>query len=145
MPGASRGGDSGPGPAALPISRVLIVDDEVIFAQALGAVLERHGYVVSVVQSAAAAKRALAEGMFDCLVLDYGLPDLRGDVLHAFAVAYQPRLARRTLFITGSVTDDVARAMAATGSVWLRKPFEMSAFVDLVGWLARGDELVVEQ
>jgi DNA-binding response OmpR family regulator len=124
---------------------VLLVDDEPALGHVLGALLEHRGYAVSVVQSAAAAKDALANGLFDCLVVDYGLPDLRGDVLHAFAVAYQPRLAGRTLFLTGDITDDVARKMAATGSVWLRKPFEMTAFLDLVAWLAQGGDTAVER
>jgi DNA-binding response OmpR family regulator len=118
--------------------RVLLVDNEVALGRVLTLVLRQQGYEVSAVQSASAGKDRLVEGVFDCLVLDYWLPDLRGDVLYAFAVAYQPRLKGRALFLTGDITDEVAQRIAATGSVWLRKPFELTVFVEMVGWLMEG-------
>jgi DNA-binding response OmpR family regulator len=118
--------------------RVLLVDNEVALGRVLTLVLRQQGYEVSAVQSANAGKDQLVEGKFDCLVLDYWLPDLRGDVFYAFAVTYQPWLKGRTLFLTGDITDEVAQRIAATGSVWLRKPFELTAFVEMVGWLVDG-------
>jgi hypothetical protein len=62
---------------------VLVVDDEEVVCRALDS-------------CCAGPQEMLAIRAVDCLVLDYRLPDVRGDVVFAFAIAHQPHLSRAT-------------------------------------------------
>jgi CheY-like chemotaxis protein len=67
----------------------------------------------------------LHDRWFDGLLMDFHMPDLRGDALYARAIAIQPHLARRTVFLTGDVSDFVRDALTSTGSAVVSKPFEI--------------------
>jgi DNA-binding NtrC family response regulator len=61
----------------LPI-RVLVVDDEVDFATALAARLQRRGFIANAVFSGAEALRSAAAGAADVMVLDLKMPGMDG-------------------------------------------------------------------
>ena len=94
---------------------MLIVDDEDAICKALTVLFRRAGYSVVTARSAQVAKDLLGTVVVDCLVIDYRIPDLRGDVLFAYAVAVQPHLEGHAVFLTGDL-----------------KPFENSQLLGLV-------------
>jgi len=55
--------------------RVLLVEDEVEMAKALGAVLSQHRYVVDHMPNLALAREAVRENVHDAVILDRQLPD----------------------------------------------------------------------
>jgi len=112
--------------------RVLIVDDDEAACRALTLLFERAGYEVQPARSASAAKDILARDRIDCAVIDYRIPDLRGDVLFAFAVAEQPQLATRTVFVAGDLTDRARAAIAETGRPVVLKPFDTDVLLGTV-------------
>jgi DNA-binding NtrC family response regulator len=112
--------------------RVLIVDDEDAICHALTVLFRRAGYAVQTARSALAAKDLLASETVDCMVIDYRIPDLRGDVLFAYAVTVQPHLEGHAIFLTGDVTDRTRDAIADTGCPLLLKPFDNSQLLNLV-------------
>jgi DNA-binding NtrC family response regulator len=112
--------------------RVLIVDDEDAICHALTVLFRRAGYTVVTARSASVAKDLLSSTVVDCLVIDYRIPDLRGDVLFAYAVAVQPHLEGHAVFLTGDVTDRTRDAIADTGCPLVLKPFENSQLLGLV-------------
>ena len=57
---------------------ILIVEDDVVFADALVHTLREHGYAVRCVHSGAAADEALVAEQFDLILLDVGLPGFDG-------------------------------------------------------------------
>ena len=61
--------------------RILVVDDNVDAAATLGMLLETAGHTVRVEHSAQAALAAAAQGEFDVVLLDIGLPDMSGHAL----------------------------------------------------------------
>ena len=67
-----RGGDAGPVARTLP--RVLVVEDDDDIREPLVRYLSRSNFQVTAVDSAEAARLALAESVFDLLVLDIMLP-----------------------------------------------------------------------
>jgi two-component system NtrC family sensor kinase len=111
---------------------VLVVDDEEAVCRALDLLLYRAGYDVITARSGAAAKEILAGREIDCLVMDYRIPDLRGDVVFAYAIAHQPHLARATVFVTGDITDRAREAIEDTGCPMVLKPFDAGALLDRV-------------
>jgi DNA-binding NtrC family response regulator len=118
--------------------RVLLVDDDESVCESLSAVLTRAGHSVRAVRSAEDGMRALRGEAFDCLVLDYRLPDLRGDVLYAFARLHQPRLVGHTLFVTRDMTADCATHIERCGCPVLETPFDTSTFLALVNRMTAG-------
>ena len=111
---------------------VLVVDDEEAICRALDQLLYRAGYDVTTARTGSAAKEMLAIRAVDCLVIDYRIPDIRGDVVFAYAAAHQPHLARTTIFITGDLTDRARDAIADTGCPMLLKPFDAAALLDRI-------------
>ena len=111
---------------------VLVVDDEEVICRALDALLHRAGYDVITARTGGAAKELLAGRAIDCLVVDYRVPDVRGDVVFAYAIAHQPHLARATVFITGDITDRAREAIEDTGCPMILKPFDASVLLDRI-------------
>ena len=55
--------------------RVLVVDDEVLFARALARTIARHGVICEVAHTASEAVAQASRGRFDAVLLDHKLPD----------------------------------------------------------------------
>jgi DNA-binding NtrC family response regulator len=106
-----------------------VVDDDPSIRTVLKSLLTRAGYNVVVAATAEVAHGLLAMEWVDVLVVDYWLPDARGDVLHSIAKAIQPHLAVRTVFLTGEVREDVVARILASGCAVMQKPFENEALL----------------
>jgi DNA-binding response OmpR family regulator len=63
------------------MSAILLVDDNPAVRNIVGDVLEDAGHVVSGVATGAEAIALLERGSFDLLILDYLLPDMKGDAI----------------------------------------------------------------
>jgi DNA-binding response OmpR family regulator len=105
--------------------RILLVDDEPSIRLAFATLLSRDGYVVDVAACGEAAERVLGERRIDCLILDYRIPDVRGDLLFEYAHSVQPHLKERTIFITGDIAASTHATLQATGCPVLLKPFDI--------------------
>jgi len=55
--------------------RLLVIEDEARLVEVLKSALERAGFVVDAVDTAADAREALALVAYDAAILDLGLPD----------------------------------------------------------------------
>jgi CheY-like chemotaxis protein len=104
----------------------LLIDDQPGVARPIAQLLRNRGFDVVIADSGAAAIVELHHQWFDGLLLDFYMPDIRGDALYARAIAVQPHLARRTIFLTGDVTDAARDALTSTGSAVVTKPFEIA-------------------
>jgi CheY-like chemotaxis protein len=59
-------------------ARILLVDDETVFANNMSKLLNRRGYQVTAVNSGDAALQALMNNSFDVMVLDLKMPGMDG-------------------------------------------------------------------
>lgn len=59
-------------------ARILLVDDEVVFANNMSKLLSRRGYQVKAVNSGDEALQALMDNAFDVMVLDLKMPGIDG-------------------------------------------------------------------
>lgn len=105
--------------------RVLIVDNEPAICRALSIVLQREGFETMASPSGEAALARLRSEQFDLLLLDLRMPELRGDVLFHYAVALQPHLAKRTIFMTGDISLQAQEIVDTLGCPLLLKPFDL--------------------
>ena len=108
---------------------ILLVEDEPAITTALARLLDRWGFDVVAARTAVEAWAVLAGTPADLLIVDYKLPDVRGNDLYVQLVHEYPRLERRTLFITGDLAEPSLQAIEATHCPYLLKPFELGILV----------------
>lgn len=104
--------------------RVLIVEDETEFANALRVALERERFVVDQADRISMAQEAAMSGSYDLVLLDRTLPD--GDGLSLLPVLREthPGLPVIVLSARGEVTDRIA-GLDNGADDYLIKPFDV--------------------
>ncbi len=81
------------------LKKILVVDDDVNFTQALNALFGDSGYKINIANSGIEALRFLREFYFDLILLDLNMPDIDG--IHVARVSREHRPATRIGVITG--------------------------------------------
>jgi DNA-binding NtrC family response regulator len=109
--------------------RLLLVDDEPSIRSAFATLLAREGYLIETAATAEAGERALARARVDCLILDYRIPDVRGDLFYEYALSVQPHLRTQTVFITGDIAPATHEVLNATDCQVLLKPFDVETLL----------------
>jgi DNA-binding NtrC family response regulator len=112
-------------------SRVLIVDDEPIVCERLGAELERLGLEVATCLDSTEALRRISEEPFQLVITDIKMRGPTGiDIMH-FVRDNCP--ATKVVVITGFATNEAAREALKGGAAgFIPKPFRMRDLRDLV-------------
>jgi DNA-binding NtrC family response regulator len=110
-------------------SRILLVDDEVVFTTNMGKLLTNRGFKVMAANSGDAAIQALEKENFDVVVLDLKMPGKDG--LTTLKEIKKLGLFTETLILTGHGSIDTALEAIKLGAYdYLTKPCEID---DLVG------------
>jgi len=106
------------------MTRVLVVDDDVALARALGINLRARGYDVVTAATGRQALDVLARAHPDVVVLDLALPDLDGiDVLHGIR-GWNP--VPVVVLSARTTSDEKVDALDAGADDYVTKPFEMN-------------------
>lgn len=101
--------------------RILVVDDDMVHAQALARALRRRGHVAETAGDAGAALAAVAATAYDALILDLRLGTESG--LHLIAPLRAARPAMRILLLTGYASIATAVEAIKLGAThYLAKP-----------------------
>jgi DNA-binding NtrC family response regulator len=112
-------------------AKVLLVDDEVVFANNMSKLLNRRGYQVTAVNGGEAALRALMESSFDVMVLDLKMPGMDG-----IATLHEMRklgLFTEVLVLTGHGSIDTALEAIQLGAYdYLTKPCDIAELVSKI-------------
>jgi DNA-binding NtrC family response regulator len=116
--------------------RVLIVDDEPSICKALSMALSRSGYEAIAAQSGESALAIIRSEHVDVMLVDFRIPDMRGDIVFELAAGFQPHLRYQTLFMTGDITERAHQLIAACKCNFLRKPFDLRDMWDAIAALA---------
>lgn len=112
-------------------SRILLVDDEKVFAGNMCRLLESRGYVVSPVYDGESALSALEERSFDVVVLDLKMPGMDG--IATLKEIKRLNLMTEILILTGHGSIDTALKAIKLGAYdYLSKPCEIDEFVDKI-------------
>jgi PAS domain S-box-containing protein len=107
---------------------VLLVEDDAAVAMGLVTLLELRGLRVDVVETGAAAIRALDTVTPDLVLLDVGLPDMEGTAVYETIAARLPRLP--VIFSTGHADRARLDAVLEKPNVaYLLKPYESNALL----------------
>ncbi|MBI5578570.1 MAG: response regulator [Deltaproteobacteria bacterium] len=112
----------------MPGSRVLLVDDEVVFTRNMSKLLTYRGYKAIAVNSGDAAIRELEQADFDVIVLDLKMPGMDG--ITTLKEIMKLGLFTETLILTGHGSIDTAlEAMKLGAYDYLTKPCEIDELV----------------
>ncbi len=106
-----------------PPLRLLVVDDEAIVRDSLGAWFREEGHQVKTAENAKEALRLCAEGRFDMALVDIRMPGLDGLELQARLTAADPELTVIVMTAYASV-DTAVRALKAGAYDYIVKPFD---------------------
>jgi len=124
-----------PQPAAEPAAapRALIADDSLIARMELGRVLERAGWTVEWVETAAEMWTALEAGIWTAVFVDVFLPDATGRP-HLKRLVAQQAVAQRRRELVALTRDGSEELLARDAGItrMLRKPFAAGAVERLV-------------
>ena len=109
-----------------PRGRLLIVDDEILFATSLRRLLSSE-YDVAVVHSGREALDRLTAGeRFDAIVCDLMMPELTGVELHTALCRSDPAMADRMVFLTGGAFSRSSQLfLESIRNPWFEKPCDL--------------------
>lgn len=111
-----------------PAATIVVIDDELGLAEALGAILSDDGYRVGVATNGQQGLRLIDELRPDLVLLDFMMPIMSGPaVLHALEA--RGRLASPPVVVMSAATEADVRAVVGDDVVFLRKPFDMPSLL----------------
>jgi DNA-binding response OmpR family regulator len=116
---------------------VLFVDDESALrdgVQAFGAV---RGFTVLTAKDGAQGLDLIRRTNIDAVVCDLRMPGMDGPTFHAALQREAPRLAARTVFVTGDVVSATARQASRRQPI-LTKPFALETLEATIAALLEG-------
>lgn len=119
-----------------PSPRVLVVEDEIFLADAIGKALTRANMRVHVLYDGRSALEYVDTTPIDVLVLDRDLPEVHGDEVCAEIIAEHPNT--RVIMLTAAAKlDDLLSGFEAGADDYLTKPFEVPELVARIHALLR--------
>ena len=116
--------------------RALVVDDEPSICRLLAKALSDRGYDTVTAQSGESALAIIRAEHVDVLLLDFRIPDMRGDIIFELAAATQPHLACQTLFMTGDIMESSKTLIRACKCNYIQKPFGLDLLTDALAGIA---------
>jgi CheY-like chemotaxis protein len=109
--------------APQPPVRILIVDDEPGFVNALAGLLSHDGYTVETASNGHLALEQLHAHRYDIVLCDLLMPELDGPDFYAILLRQHAYLRRRVIFLTGDTLGAESTAfLEQCGQPWLHKP-----------------------
>ncbi len=119
-----------PGRAPL-VGEVLLVEDELVVAAGITALLESDGIRVRTVHLGAAVMKQLEEKVPDLVLLDVSLPDISGTKVYRTIAQRWPSLP--VIFSTGHADEIALKEMLRAPNVgFLRKPYDHEALLQVI-------------
>lgn len=118
--------------------RILVVDDDLQHRAAIGLWLRRCGFRVAITDGGASGLAALSDGMFDLMIVDVFMPDMRGfeaiRIFHGHAPTV-PLIAISGHAFPGTEADDPAcfrLALCLGATRCLRKPLRPTTLLGVI-------------
>lgn len=124
--------------------KVLLIDDEVEFLEALSERMEIRGMDVTTAESASNAVDALSAGDFDAIVLDLQMPDMNG--IEMLKVIRKSHPDMQVILLTGQATLEAGiQAMKLGAMDFMEKPADIDALTDKIKKAQAKKMVIVEK
>lgn len=115
------------------VRSVLILEDDLDFAQILCLFLEDHSFTVTCVSNGVDGLRQIMAQDFDVILCDLMMPNLPGDKFHMAVERAKKHLTKNFIFMTGHMADPrwAVFLSKASGPV-LGKPFSLDELLSTI-------------
>ncbi|KKL23096.1 hypothetical protein LCGC14_2428820 [marine sediment metagenome] len=114
--------------------RILIIDDDPVIVEAMGARLGHAGYEVHSAVDGRAGLAAVEQLRPDVILLDIALPDIDGFEVNRRLKASPELAGIPVVFVSANVKDWAKRAAFAMGAkFYLSKPYDFNRLSSVVG------------
>ncbi|XXJ19198.1 response regulator [Desulfovibrio caledoniensis] len=124
--------------------KVLLIDDEVEFLEALSERMEIRGMDVTTAETASAAVSAINSGDFDAIVLDLQMPDMNG--IDMLKVIRKTNPDMQVILLTGQATLEAGiQAMKLGAMDFMEKPADIDALTDKIKKAQAKKMVIVEK
>ena len=116
--------------------KILVVEDEIGLADAIGAILQKEKYTVDIANDGKAGLENALTDEYDCIILDIMLPKMNGlDVLSYLRVK---EIETPVLLLTArSETEDKIKGLDCGADDYLTKPFSMGELLARIRAMTR--------
>lgn len=122
-------------------SKILLVDDEIVFTENMSRLLTSRGYLVTAVNNGESAIKELEAKDFDVVVLDLKMPGMDG--IATLKEIKKLDLFTEILILTGHGAVDTALGAIKLGAYdYLAKPCEIDELVEKIegAWQQKDDD-----
>ena len=118
--------------------KVLLLEDDEPFKEAIRLFLESHFYDVVTVANGVEGVREILASEFDIIVCDMMMPTLRGDMFYYAVERMRPHLCSRFIFITGLRGDPkISNFIRRVNGTMLTKPFHVDDLLEMISYVAK--------
>jgi CheY-like chemotaxis protein len=123
--------------------RILIVEDDVDFAEGLAEILRRRGYKIGLVNSGEEALIKFQHEDFDVALLDFKLPGINGIEVFQEFLKFKPEI--KVLLVTGFNTEQILDQIVGS-NCWslLKKPFDKKNILDMLERIGPKGILIID-
>jgi two-component system NtrC family sensor kinase len=129
--------DASSGPGSGSGRRILVVDDEPLFRDAMSRMLTADGHDVVLASNGYEAWDLIQKDRFELILADLRMPGLDGQRLYNLVKEKYQDVAEKMVFVTGDTASPTARNfLGATGNPVLSKPFtidDVRRLIDSLG------------
>lgn len=120
--------------------RILLVDDEAVFAGALQRLLSHEHDVTLVTSGRDALDQLRAGSRFDVILCDLMMPEVSGIELHSELGRIAPDQADRIIFLTGGAfAERLQQFLDSTSNCWFEKPCNLQELRAAIRRAVMGD------
>ncbi|WFS63721.1 response regulator [Pseudodesulfovibrio thermohalotolerans] len=124
--------------------KVLLIDDEVEFLEALSERMEIRGMDVTTAENADNAVNAIKSGDYDAIVLDLQMPDMNG--IEMLKVIKKGNPDMQVILLTGQATLEAGiQAMKLGAMDFMEKPADIDALTDKIKKAQAKKMVIVEK
>ncbi|MDP9291231.1 MAG: response regulator [Verrucomicrobiota bacterium] len=114
-------------------AKILFLEDDVAFKDAITDFLESQFYAVTGVPSGVEGVREIMANDFDVIVCDMMMPSLPGDMFYYAVERMRPYLCARFIFITGAKGDKkIHEFIRKVNGTILMKPFHVQDLLETI-------------
>ena len=108
--------------------KILVVEDDVIVANVLRAILELEGFLIEIARGGLEGLEKVKQNGYDVVISDYLMPGMNGEELYLEILKMDQDLAKRIIFYP-RVTNDFLKTH---GNMFLPKPFNPKELIEAV-------------
>lgn len=117
---------------------ILIADDDDIFANITGKLLQSRGFVVTVCSCGREALAKLATTKFDAVLLDNHMPDYTGHDVVTILINTSNSNARNVIMLSGSDDAHLSELKNEYAIAAMGKPFMLDALIEKINHVCSG-------